>query len=93
MKIILTGYIDVPGGLLRVVKPALQDHIRLSRAETGCISFSVTPVDDCKGRFEVREVFIDRAAFDFHQRRTAASHWAEITKDITRNYTVTEIDR
>ena len=91
MEIMLTGYIDMPDNQLKAVKPALQKHIRLSRAETGCISFFVTPVDGYNGRFKVREVLTDRAAFDFHQRRTAASSWARITKDIARNYTVTEL--
>ena len=39
----LAGYIDVPMDRLAEAEPVLAELIRLTRAETGCIAFSVTP--------------------------------------------------
>jgi len=91
MPITLNGYIQVPDDRLAIVTAGLDQHIRLSRAEAGCIRFSVTRSEQIKGRFIVSEVFVDQAAFDLHQSRTAASEWAKITKDIPRSYEVKEI--
>ncbi|HGG05717.1 MAG TPA: antibiotic biosynthesis monooxygenase [Aliiroseovarius sp.] len=91
MKIQLTGYIDVPADRLTKVSAALPEHIRLTRAETGCISFDVTPSPDVAGRFDVSEVFADRSSFDAHQKRAGATNWAKVTKDIPRQYQIVEI--
>jgi len=91
LKIQLTGNIDVPADCLAEVSAALPEHIRLTRAETGCISFNVTPSPDVAGRFDIAEVFTDRAAFDAHQVRTKASDWAKLTKDIPRQYQIEEV--
>lgn len=91
-KIGLTGYIDVPRSRLAEVTAALSEHIRLTRAETGCISFNVTPDPDHAGRFNVAEVFINQSAFDLHQSRTANSNWAHVAKGIARNYQIEETD-
>ena len=91
-KIQLIGHIDVPADRLAEVSIALLEHIRLTRAETGCISFDVSPSPDVAGRFEVAEVFTDRATFDAHQVRTRASEWAKVTKDIPRQYQIEEVD-
>lgn len=89
MTVTLNGYIDVPLDRLAAVETALVDHIRLTRAEPGCLTFDVTPHPSVPGRFEVFETFVDQAAFDSHQTRTAQSPWAEVTKGIARNYTIT----
>jgi quinol monooxygenase YgiN len=73
----------------RRVAMALPDHIRLTRAETGCVSFDVTPTQDPL-IWDVCEIFTDRAAFDAHQARSAASDWAAQTAGIRRAYTITE---
>lgn len=67
----------------------LPDHIRLSRAEPGCLSFTVTQTADPLV-WQVAETFADRAAFDDHQSRTRASDWGRSTAHIARRYTVTE---
>ncbi len=92
MKIQLIGYIDVPTDRLAEVGAALPEHIRLTHAETGCISFNVTPSPNVAGRFDVAEVFVDRASFDAHQERTRTSNWAKVTKDIPRQYRIEEVD-
>ena len=69
------------------VRAALDDHIRLTRAEPGCLSFHVTPTDNPLV-WDVDEAFTDPAAFEAHQARAAASAWAEQTKGIARDYSI-----
>ncbi len=90
-KIRLTGYMDAPLDKLDAVNAAVVDHIALTRAEGGCISFEVTPCLDVKGRFLVSELFESRDAFDHHQARASQSEWAEITKGMPRTYEITEV--
>ncbi len=68
----------------------LADHISLSRAEPGCLSFDVTPTDDPMS-FEVMESFRTREDFDAHQARTRASPWFEATRHILRDFRVEEL--
>ncbi len=82
---------DVTPDRIEAVAKALIDHIALTRAEAGCLSFEVTPCPDIQGRFLVAETFVDRAAFDQHQTRASTSPWAEITAGLPRNYTITEV--
>ncbi len=71
------------------VRAHLAEHIRLTRAEPGCLSFEVAPTaDPLVWRVEVR--FATRAAFEAHQIRAAASLWAAATAGIRRDYTLTE---
>jgi len=90
MTVQLTGHMDVPPDRIEDVTNAVGEHIALTRAEPGCISFEVTPCADVKGRFLVAETFTDRAAFDAHQTRTGASAWAKITAGLPRDYSITE---
>ncbi len=69
------------------VRAALPDHIRLTRAEAGGISFEVTQTDDPLV-WQVDEEFTDPAAFKAHQTRAAASDWARETAGIPRDYTL-----
>lgn len=91
-KIRLQGYMDVTTDRITAVSKAVVDHIRLTRAEPGCISFEVTPCPTVEGRFLVAETFENRAAFDHHQTRTGKSIWAEITAGLPREYEITEVD-
>lgn len=91
-KIQLSGHIDVPAHRLAAINTALPEHIRLTRTEIGCIRFDVSPDPDHVGRFHIAEIFIDKSAFDLHQDRTADSDWARVTKGISRNYQVEEVD-
>lgn len=68
----------------------LPQHIALSRAEPGCLSFDVTPTDDPL-MFEVMESFSTREDFDAHQTRTRASPWFEATRHILRDFRVEEL--
>ncbi|GGA95863.1 putative quinol monooxygenase [Allosediminivita pacifica] len=73
---------------LATVETYLPDHIRLTRAEPGCLSFDVTQTEDPMV-WRVAECFIDRAAFEAHQRRVKASDWGRATAGIRRAYEVT----
>ncbi|KIN72313.1 putative quinol monooxygenase [Sulfitobacter guttiformis] len=66
----------------------IQTHIDLTRAESGCLSFEVSQSGDPMV-WTVAECFVDQAAFEAHQTRTAASDWAAQTAGIERDYTVT----
>ncbi|KAA2317249.1 antibiotic biosynthesis monooxygenase [Pseudooceanicola sediminis] len=84
----LTGTMSCPPGRCDAVRAALPAHIRLTRAEPGCLSFDVT--ETTPGTFGVAECFASRAAFDHHQARAAASEWAQITQGLPRDYRIEE---
>ena len=92
MGVTLTGHIDVPPARLEAVRAALPEHIRLTRAEPGCLRFEVTELAEPAGRFAVAEEFADAAAFAAHQARAGASDWARVTAGIARDYRVTGLD-
>lgn len=73
------------------VRRALPLHIRLTRAEPGCLSFEVAETADPLV-WTVEECFRDRAAFDAHQTRTRASAWWAATSAILRDYRLTGPD-
>lgn len=74
-----------------LVRRHLPEHLRLTREEPGCISFEVSETDDPL-IWRVEELFADRAAFDFHQRRTRASEWFMATSAIPRDYEITILE-
>ena len=75
----------------RLVERLLPEHIRLSRASAGCLSFSVLAKADGL-TWAVDETFADRAAFTAHQARAAASAWGRATAHIARDYRIFEED-
>tara|TARA_R110002124_G_scaffold52394_3_gene150858 strand:+ start:1261 stop:1542 length:282 start_codon:yes stop_codon:yes gene_type:complete len=87
-KVKLIGYLDIPHERRNSIFVALSEHITLTRAEDGCITFEVTESDTIVGRLNVNELFTDQAAFDFHQSRTKNSAWAKTTDGIPRHYTI-----
>lgn len=72
---------------MSIVGQHLQRHVMLTRAEAGCLSFSVTPTDD-PAVWQVDEVFRDPTAFRAHQERVASSEWGRATAGIERRYTI-----
>lgn len=72
------------------VRRHLPDHLSLTRAEPGCLTFEVSPTDDPMV-WEVMESFRDRASFAAHQARAQSSTWAEATRNCLRNYQVEEL--
>lgn len=88
MKIFLTGHIHVPDDKLSIVRSALPEHVALTLAEKGCISFEVVEDDAIRGCFWVSETFENQAAFDAHQTRTLKTEWFRITADFPREYEI-----
>lgn len=70
-----------------IVRAFLPEHIRLSRAEPGCLSFEVNQTDDPMV-WQVEERFTDMAAFEAHQARGKASEWGRISAGIRREFRV-----
>jgi quinol monooxygenase YgiN len=87
--ITLTGHlICTSAAEVALIRAYLPEHIRLSRAEAGCLSFEVSETADPLV-WTVRETFTDQAAFEAHQARTRASDWFRATASIQRAYSVT----
>lgn len=82
----LTGTLTCAPVEAATVRDALPEHIRLSRAEPGCLAFDVT--ETAPGVFTLAERFTDRAAFDAHQARTRASKWWQATGHMARDFTL-----
>ncbi len=91
-EVTLKGTITVPDERLDEIRAALVDHIRLTRAESGCLSFDVTEDPKMSGQFNVAERFVDAEAFKAHQARAGASDWGKISAGLPRDYTVTGLD-
>lgn len=70
---------------LEIVQTHLPDHIRLSRAEPGCLHFDVVQTSDPM-IWQVDETFRDQASFDAHQTRTRSSPWARHSAGIARAF-------
>ncbi|KKB86431.1 antibiotic biosynthesis monooxygenase [Devosia limi DSM 17137] len=87
-KVYLDGYLEVPLDRIAAVAAALPAHIALTRAEPGCLAFSVSQNPDVPTHFEVSEVFADQAAFETHQQRASTSAWAKVTAGLSRHYSI-----
>lgn len=86
MTLRLTGHLICKDeSELALVQQYLPDHIRLSRAEPGCLAFDVTQTENPL-IWQVDEEFTDQHAFDAHQTRTRSSLWYQKTGHITRRY-------
>ncbi|WP_103256345.1 putative quinol monooxygenase [Tabrizicola aquatica] len=72
-----------------LVRQHLPEHIRLSRAEPGCLTFRVEPTDDPLV-WRLDETFADRAAFEAHQTRARASDWFRVTAHLLRDFNVVD---
>lgn len=88
MGIVLTGYVDVPDADIATIKAHLPTHVRLSRAEDGCISFNVNVDPENPNRYLVDEEFATQASFDAHQARVKASEWGKVTAHLVRKYEI-----
>lgn len=74
-----------------IVRTHLPEHVRLTRAEPGCLSFVVEATADPL-IWSVAERFQDKAAFVHHQSRTRASAWAAATGGIERDFQIFGLD-
>lgn len=75
---------------VQALRQHLPEHIRLSRAEPGCLLFDVSETDDPMV-WEVMEAFRTREDFDAHQARTRDSAWFAATRHILRDFKMEEL--
>ena len=87
-KVILSGYVVATKEDLPAIVAALPEHIRLTRAESGCIVFNVKQDSENLCRFNVYEEFIDQISFDKHQARIKNTKWSHATKNLLRHYKI-----
>lgn len=88
----LSGYLKCRDSAeTALVLEHLPEHIALTRAEPGCLSFEVTRSGDPLV-WAVAERFVDSHAFRAHQARVAASAWGSMTSAIERDYTVVGLE-
>jgi len=90
-KVILEGHIIVSDADLSSVKEELNNHIKLTREESGCLIFNVTQDSENKNRFNVYEEFTNQDSFSNHQDRAGKSKWATVTKNVERHYQIKDI--
>jgi len=75
------------------VSHLLADHVRLTRAEPGCLRFELLRSSADPTRFAVFEEFRDAEAFAAHRERASNSAWGRATRGIPRDYEITGLDR
>ena len=90
-EVTLTGFIEIPAGERPALLPLLSEHIRLTRAEPGCLDFQVSESTERPGWLAVSERFRDAAAFEAHQARATASPWGAATRHLRRDYRRTDL--
>ena len=93
MKVVLTGYIKVPLDDLEDLKKHLDDHIKTTRNEQGCITFRVNQRDRASCIFDVYEEFTDSHSFHTHQKRVKGSTWGKLTKNVERVYKIQGLEK
>jgi quinol monooxygenase YgiN len=74
------------------LKEHLDEHIKLTRAENGCIVFNVEQRNGKELIFDVYEEFSDKEAYYFHQERLKASPWYKATRKVERHYDVSGLE-
>lgn len=90
-KVVLQGYLLVPGAELSAVLVELPRHIALTLAEEGCSVFVVQQDSENRCKFHVYEEFVDKAAFAVHQARVRDSQWGLVSVNAERHYQVGEM--
>ena len=91
-RIVLEGHIVVADSDLPLVLKDLPNHMKLTRKELECLTFSVVQRSSEPNVFDVFEEFVDREAFDIHQKRARQSTWGKITANVERHYKVNGIE-
>jgi quinol monooxygenase YgiN len=85
-NVFLTGQLVCNGQeQVALVERHLPLHIKLTRAEQGCLFFEVNPTQNPLV-WQVDEQFQDAASLLAHQQRVAESEWGRATASIARLY-------
>ncbi len=85
-KVILEGYVLVTDSDLAAVKNELENHIKLTRQEEGCLIFEVSQDDKNINRFNVYEEFVSQDAFKLHQQRLSRTEWGKVSSRLEKHY-------
>jgi len=88
MTVKLSGTLRIPMAQQSKMLPLMDDHIRATRDEAGNISFVISKDAHDPEIFHVSEEFVDQSAFDFHQKRGAASAWGIASKELVRDFKI-----
>lgn len=82
----LTGKLICSGtDELMLALSLLPDHVKLSRAERGCLRFDIWLTDDPMV-WQLSELFVDEDAFAAHQTRTQGSEWGQKSTSLKRDF-------
>ena len=73
--IVIEGTVRIPPENLERARPVMEQMIRASRAEPGCLDYALTedPLDP--GLIRVYEHFVDEAALAFHRATPNMATW------------------
>lgn len=77
---------------LESVAEELQNHIRLTREEEGCLVFEVSQDNADLNRFYVYEEFTNQDTFELHQQRVKDSKLGNISSNVERHYKISSIE-
>ena len=87
-KLILKGYVLIPDAELASVIEELPTHIKNTTSEQGCLVFDVSQDKTNKNKLNVYEEFVNKLAFESHQKRVSGSKWGNATKNCERHYEI-----
>ncbi|MBW6417479.1 putative quinol monooxygenase [Celeribacter sp. PS-C1] len=90
-KVMLSGTMTCAAHEIDHVLALLPEHIRLSRAEPGCLQFDLWQDEVRPTEFHVTEVFRDARAFAAHQDRTQSSDWWRVTHHMARDFRTSNV--
>ncbi|MCA0045013.1 putative quinol monooxygenase [Celeribacter litoreus] len=85
-KILVTGTMTCDPSEVDAVLSLLPVHIKLTRAEPGCLQFDLWQDEVRPTEFHVTEVFRSEAAFEAHQERMRNSDWFRVTGHMERDF-------
>ncbi|MBL4806118.1 MAG: antibiotic biosynthesis monooxygenase [Rhodobacteraceae bacterium] len=69
-----------------VIDLYLEEHIRLTREEQGCLKFEVYEDPNKPNTFIVSEEFVSEEAFAHHQERAKTSEWGTHSDKLERKF-------
>lgn len=91
-KVILEGYVLASDSDVADVTRELENHIKLTRQEEGCLVFNVSQDNINLNRFNVYEEFTSKEAFKAHQQRLSDTEWGKISSKLEKHYKTSDIN-
>jgi len=88
MPVYAKGTIVLPAENADMILTQWDQHVRLSRAENGCVRFDYSVSDD-RTTITLDEKWRDKHAFAAHAARTRLSPWADQSASLTRDIQIT----